>query len=541
MRGLAGQLGRVRGRAEPPALEGVDPELLQQGDRGGRLDALGDDLDLEGVRRADHAAHLPLGGGVGEQRRDDLGVDLDLAHRGEGPQRAQRGRVPAEAVDADPHPGVVDLLEERGDVGRRPGGRLGDLQHQRRRVVPGATDPVDQVGDQPAGGHVARRDVERETGAGGHPAQRGQVGEGAVEDRVGERAEQPAALGLGQEVARQQQPELGVLPAHEGLEAGDEARQCVDLRLVVDGELPGVHGVAQLGDQARAVHRGEHGVGEVAEGCGGVAAGALDGVHRLVRGPGQLLEGVAVAVEHGHADRGGDRDLQLLDRQRRAHDGDDPGGEVGGVVDAGQGRGEDGELVAAEADQEVVRADHGAEPAGHLDQHGVALVVTEQVVDPLEPVEVEQEQRHRAPGGAGQRERQGPAVPQHAAVGQTGQRVRAAAAQSPYDAAQQPPHLAQPGHRERRRAVVVRMSGLRDGSAGPRHPVVEEDIGSEGSGLESRPVRCLGSGTPPAAARNPRGDTRNPGGYPPDGPRSRRSGYEDLRQPTDEDAVSLAG
>ena len=66
---------------------------------------------------------------------------------------------------------------------------------------------------------------------------------------------------------------------------------------------------------------------------------------------------------------------------------------------------EHGELVAADARRRVGVADDGVDAIGEGDDHGVADVVAELVVDRLEAVEVEVQQRDRLaePVEAGQR------------------------------------------------------------------------------------------------------------------------------------------
>ena len=79
--------------------------------------------------------------------------------------------------------------------------------------------------------------------------------------------------------------------------------------------------------------------------------------------------------------------------------GDDPLGEGGGLLDPVPD--EDGELVAAEPADEVLVPDGGAQPGRDLDQQVVPRLVPGDVVDRLEPVEVQQQQAGRlACGGA---------------------------------------------------------------------------------------------------------------------------------------------
>ena len=101
-----------------------------------------------------------------------------------------------------------------------------------------------------------------------------------------------------------------------------------------------------------------------------------------------------------------------------------PLGQRLGLVEAGVGQ-QDGELVAAEPGQHVARPQRGAQPRADLAEQVVAGVVAEAVVDLLEPVEVEQQQRGRAPGGRRGRATRSAALEQGAAVGQPGQLVGA--------------------------------------------------------------------------------------------------------------------
>ena len=59
------------------------------------------------------------------------------------------------------------------------------------------------------------------------------------------------------------------------------------------------------------------------------------------------------------------------------------------------------ELVAADAGDEVAFADIGLQHAGGMHQHGVAGRVAERVVDLLEAVEIDMQQRDTRPASAG--------------------------------------------------------------------------------------------------------------------------------------------
>ena len=113
---------------------------------------------------------------------------------------------------------------------------------------------------------------------------------------------------------------------------------------------------------------------------------------------GQQLLGIGrVGCRDGHADAGGDADDLTAEVERALGGGDRPGCHVGGdgLGPAGVGAepGEhDHELVAADAGHEVVGAELVGDAAGGLLEEVVAVGVAERVVDPLEAVEVHEQQ-----------------------------------------------------------------------------------------------------------------------------------------------------
>ena len=99
-----------------------------------------------------------------------------------------------------------------------------------------------------------------------------------------------------------------------------------------------------------------------------------------------------------------DRDAVERERVARAR----PAGAPASSATAprcGQAGEQHGELVAAEAGQRVAAAHRVAQPRRDLDEQLVAVVVAERVVDLLEAVEVDQQQRRRAAVARGARSR----------------------------------------------------------------------------------------------------------------------------------------
>ena len=83
----------------------------------------------------------------------------------------------------------------------------------------------------------------------------------------------------------------------------------------------------------------------------------------------------------------------LGDLERVPHRVHDPAGDRPGALQVGGGRQQDRELVAAQARDRVAVADAVVQALGELDQQQVADVVAKGVVDLLEAVEIEQQER----------------------------------------------------------------------------------------------------------------------------------------------------
>ena len=187
-------------------------------------------------------------------------------------------------------------------------------------------------------------------------------------------------------------PWVGVLPAHQRLHPQDLAAVGVDLGLVVQDKLLLLDGPAQLAEQGqptgavlvqRGVEQHEPGVGLFGRVHGDV--GAL-----------QQLVGVGGVVGiQGHADAGFHVQAQPLECERLLEGGLQLVGDGHGTLAGGDLGQQHGELVAAEPGDGVDLAQRAAQPLADLNQELVAVVVAEGVVDLLEPVQVEQQQRSR--------------------------------------------------------------------------------------------------------------------------------------------------
>ena len=155
------------------------------------------------------------------------------------------------------------------------------------------------------------------------------------------------------------------------------------------------------------------------------AAGVLGGVKRKV---GVADEGVGAGparIADGDADRGADRHLVAFDHVRPRDLLDQRPGkrfEQADVDRPGQHR---LELVAAEAADLAVIAHHRLQAVGDLAKQRVADRMAERVVDVLEPIEIDQEQRAALLAVRGIAQRFVERLPHHRAVRQAGQRIEA--------------------------------------------------------------------------------------------------------------------
>ena len=110
----------------------------------------------------------------------------------------------------------------------------------------------------------------------------------------------------------------------------------------------------------------------------------------------QVLRAVQGGGVDGHADTGGDLHIPPRNGEGILECLMDPGGRLerlGGLLEPLQ---QHRELVPAQAGQHVAIAQDPADPVSHLDQEFVARLVTERVVDHLEPVEVEEDHTDNA-------------------------------------------------------------------------------------------------------------------------------------------------
>src|SRR5438309_1200306 len=265
--------------------------------------------------------------------------------------------------------------------------RTADSAISRRRLLAGRPAVASEValgeflgGDVDADGH----------GQAVTPADR--LPDGLRQHPPAEFDDQAGALGRRDEVRRQQDAPLGMLPAQQRLDPDDLPGAELDPRLVQEPQLTVHDGPAQLDRDAPepggggGALRGEHLVPTTAE--------RLRPVHRPIGVLHEDLGPVVASGRHGDAHAGRGQRLAVLDGQGR-RDGTDhaladgPGGLLALDVLA-----EHDELVTGEAGDGVLGTGDAEEPAGDGDEELVTDVVAELVVDEFEVVEVDEQHRH---------------------------------------------------------------------------------------------------------------------------------------------------
>ena len=129
-----------------------------------------------------------------------------------------------------------------------------------------------------------------------------------------------------------------------------------------------------------------------------------------------------LGTRHGDADAGLDPDLLTGDREGWCQGQQEPLGYLVDLGLAGEAVQQDAELVTAQARRRVFGPQAAQNPVGDRDEQAVTALVTEQVVDLLEAVQVAvQDGYHPSAGPAIQRV--GQPVGEHGAVVQPGQGV----------------------------------------------------------------------------------------------------------------------
>ena len=190
---------------------------------------------------------------------------------------------------------------------------------------------------------------------------RGHLRARGLDDPVAERVDQAEAFGERDEEVGADHAAHRMMPAQQRLDAADHVPARVDLRLIVQFELPAIDGLAQVVDEVELV--GHVAVHVRLEQRVRPATGALRGLHGRV-GLGQQTAAIAMIGIDDHADRHADLHRSSHDLQRLLRRFEDAHRQRHAVVARRRAFHEDEELIAADARDGVVVARGDAQPFG---------------------------------------------------------------------------------------------------------------------------------------------------------------------------------
>ena len=180
-------------------------------------------------------------------------------------------------------------------------------------------------------------------------------------------------------------------PARQRFDADHGVAAGIDDRLVGGAEAVVSDRVQQIAFQELALR--QIGVHRRIVDAGAIAPFVLGAIERHV-GVAQNIAGVAGApVNHRDADRGADIDGMAADRIGGAHRGDDASGDRLQRIGVRRADGQNGKFIAAEPGDEIVATHHMTETLGDRENEFVADMMAERIVDVLEMVEVDEEDR----------------------------------------------------------------------------------------------------------------------------------------------------
>ena len=184
-----------------------------------------------------------------------------------------------------------------------------------------------------------------------------------------------------------------MIPSGQHLEADDLLRRNIDYRLIDERKLAAAERVAQIffqGAPLRSFEMHRFFVKTV-----GAAPRILGAVKRKIGIAHERCRLHFAAFMHGDADRGANADLRSLDDIRQRQRFDDALGQLFKVGSRNQLGQYDLKFVSTKAPHRATFIYHALKPVRHLNQQGITRGVAQRIVDLLEPVEIEQEQRAR--------------------------------------------------------------------------------------------------------------------------------------------------
>ncbi|MGY4502613.1 hypothetical protein ACVWYH_006570 [Bradyrhizobium sp. GM24.11] len=216
-------------------------------------------------------------------------------------------------------------------------------------------------------------------------------------------------------------PREGMLPAQQGLEAGDPVFAEIEERLEHQKQLLARDGACEVRLQCLAVARGL--VVFFLEEADRARSGLFGAIERGVGVLHDVERRVAVAGRQHDTDAGGADELAAFDQERFGEGRDETLGDFERIFRSCQIGHHQRELVAADTRDMLSRAGAALQAACDLDQDFVAGGMAEPVIDLLEAIEVEQQHGELLAGQREALERAIERLVEGDAVGQLRQRI----------------------------------------------------------------------------------------------------------------------
>ena len=299
---------------------------------------------------------------------------------------------------------------------------FGDFQLERLGRQAGFPDGFGNELNQALVRHLSRGNVDRDTQLRQAALLPGAIlHTGRLRDPAAHRHDQAGFLRDGDEISGRHEPELRAYPAYQGLQAGDPTGCDIDLRLVVQHEFVVVQRVAQVRFEFQPLHRMR--VQLLGIELERASAFFLGAIHCDVRILQQRLGIASVRRIGTDADARRGTILPSGENHRLGQRFQNLAGHRAGLVLGAQPFCQHREFIAAEARDHVDFPDTGDQPFRHYAQYLVARVVAQTVVDVLETVEVEKQDRQHLATALGALQRLVQHLPELATVRQFGQFV----------------------------------------------------------------------------------------------------------------------
>ena len=396
--------------------------IAQEACLGFGFDAFGDNGEGEILAHGDGGFHQLLILRAMLRVADHAAVDVD-GIEAEAIECGQGGVTGAEIVDGDANAQHANLPENLDGLAHiRQQRALGHAQFEQPRIDPRDTHDPPQVMREIRIRKLPCREVDAH---GQWLARRLLNGHAfatcGFDDPFADRDDEPAFLGDRKKLPWQDFAQLGVSPAQQGFHAGDLAGGQIMLVLVVQAEFPMLQRLTQGDFQTHAL-QAQLAVGLlvkvefVATFFLGVIHGDVGRLEQrlLVFG---ILGITADAHTDGHAEFLAEQVIGLADGRQDAigHDCQ--------VALITLFRQQNHEFVTGQTGDDIALAHRFLQPSSDLLQQGVAGVMPQGVVDQLEVIQVQEQDRQWAVITLGQRQELGQHVAEERTIGQPGQDI----------------------------------------------------------------------------------------------------------------------